>query len=100
MIGDATIIAGQCYISAENHIHTTGNYIRFQGEKTIGIHIGSGAWIGGGVMILDGVSVGDGSVIGAGSIVTHNIPPNMICYGNPCEVIRERRSWISNEKIK
>ena len=93
LIGDATIIAGHCYFSAANHIFTTGNYIRFQGEEAKGIHIGSDVWIGGNVMVLDGVSIGDSAVIGAGSLVTRDVPPNSKCFGNPCEVLGKRKSW-------
>jgi len=100
VIGDATIIAGHCYISAANHIYSKGNYIRFQGEETKSIHIGRDVWIGGSVNVLDGVSIGDGSIIGAGSIVTRDMPPNSICYGNPCKVVEERKSWRPNENIK
>ena len=28
-------------------------------------------------------------VIGSGSVVTHDIPDNVICAGNPCRIIRK-----------
>lgn len=96
-IGDATIIAGQCCISAANHIFTTENYIRFQGEEAKGITIGKDVWIGAGVIVLDGISIGDGSIIGAGSLVTKDIPSNTKCFGNPCRIIKERIPWRYDE---
>ena len=53
------------------------------------ITIGNGCWIGANVVVLPGVTIGDGTVIGAGSVVTHNIPANVVAFGNPCKVIRE-----------
>ncbi len=89
-IGDCTMTAGQCYISAANHISTKGEMIRFQGEKAEGIFIGRSVWLGANVIVLDGVSIGDGCIIGAGSVVTMDMPPNTICYGLPCKPIKER----------
>lgn len=98
IIGDCTLIAGHCYISAANHIFIDNEIIRFQGETAKGINIGNNVWIGGDVMIIDGVTIGDGCVIGAGSVVTGNLPPNTICYGVPCRVAGERKKpiWITN----
>jgi len=98
-IGDCTIIAGHCYISAANHIIDHDNIIRFQGETTKGINIGKNVWIGGNVSILDGVSIGDGCSIGSGAVVTKNLPSNTICFGNPCEVIKTRCSAFKDYEI-
>ena len=86
-IGDCTLIAGHCYISAANHISSGRDMIRFQGESARGIVIGNNVWIGGHVLIRDGVSIGDGGVIGAGSIVTADLPSDVVCYGVPCRVV-------------
>ena len=89
VIGDYTVIAGMCYISAANHIFSEKCPIRFQGEKAEGIEIGKNVWIGGGTMITDGVKIGEGCVIGAKSLVTNDMPPRTICYGTPCRVIEK-----------
>ena len=52
------------------------------------ITIGDEAWIGAGAIVLPGVTIGAGTTIGAGSIVTHDIPPNSLALGQPCEVQR------------
>ena len=49
-----------------------------------------GASIGANATILSGINIGEHAVIGAGSVVTNDIPANVIAYGNPCEVIREK----------
>lgn len=46
--------------------------------------------IGAGVIILPGIEIGENSLIGAGSVVTRNIPGNVIAYGNPCRVQKNR----------
>lgn len=99
VIGDCTLIAGHCYLSAANHIFAdTGEKIRFQGETAKGIFVGENVWIGGDVMILDGVRIGNGCVVGAGSLVTRDLPPNTICYGRPCRPIKKREKpiWMKN----
>lgn len=50
------------------------------------------AWLASRVIVLKAVRIGRGAVIGAGSVVTRNVPPMVICAGNPARVIRERRS--------
>lgn len=47
------------------------------------------AWIGINVTILPNVIIGERSVIGAGSVVTSDVPPDTICAGIPCRVIRK-----------
>ncbi|MEE9369563.1 MAG: WcaF family extracellular polysaccharide biosynthesis acetyltransferase [Pontiella sp.] len=54
------------------------------------IVIGDGVWICADVFIGPGVTVGENSVVTAGSIVTQNLPPNMICSGNPCVAVKTR----------
>lgn len=53
------------------------------------IEIGDDVWIGGDVTILPGVKIGSGSVIGAKSLVTHDIPENVLAFGNPCRVVKQ-----------
>jgi UDP-2-acetamido-3-amino-2,3-dideoxy-glucuronate N-acetyltransferase len=38
--------------------------------------------------IICGNEIGENTLIGAGSVVTKSMPPNSICYGNPCKFIR------------
>ena len=43
-------------------------------------------------MLMDGIKIGDGCIIGAGSVVTKDIPPNTICVGIPCKLIKKRET--------
>ncbi|MFT3694668.1 MAG: acyltransferase [Kofleriaceae bacterium] len=57
--------------------------------ETAPVVIGDHAWINFNVAILKGVTIGEGAIIGAGSVVTHDVPPFVLCAGNPARVIRE-----------
>jgi len=47
-------------------------------------------WIGAGATVMPRLTIGENSIIGAGAVVTRDIPPNSICAGVPCRVIRTR----------
>jgi acetyltransferase-like isoleucine patch superfamily enzyme len=49
--------------------------------------INKGAQIGINCCIMPRVVIGEWSVIGAGSVVTRDIPPGVVAYGNPAQVI-------------
>lgn len=53
-------------------------------------NIARGVTIGVGASVVDGVTIGKHSVIGAGSVVTRDIPGDVIAYGSPARVIRQR----------
>lgn len=86
-IGDNVMIAPNVTIAAAGHpIHPDS---RKKYEYGIPVTIGNKVWICANVVICPGVTIGDGSVIGAGSVVTHDIPANVVAFGNPCRVYRE-----------
>ncbi len=43
-----------------------------------------------GVIVMDRLSIGENTVVGSGSLVTKNLPDNVLAYGNPAKIIRER----------
>lgn len=56
------------------------------GKCDIGAHV----TIGMGANVIDGITIGENSTIGAGSLVTKNIPANVIAYGVPAAIVREK----------
>ena len=62
------------------------------------VHIGNNCWIGAGALIMPGVTIGDNSVIGAGSVVTKDIPANVVAVGNPCKILREINTELTDEE--
>lgn len=64
----------------------TGGYVRVGKHSAITL----------GVIIMDRLEVGENTVVGSGSLVTKSLPDNVLAYGNPAKVIRER---VKGEKF-
>lgn len=62
------------------------------------IKIGKNCFIGCRSIILPGVTIGDNCIIGAGSVVTHSMPANSVCAGQPCKVICTLNEYIKKHK--
>jgi len=98
IIGDNALIAPNVQIYTAFHPQNvndrlgkqTGDEFVFCKTITAPVVIGDNVWIGGGSIILPGVLIGDNVIIGAGSVVTKSISPNVVAYGNPCRVVREK----------
>lgn len=43
-----------------------------------------------GVTVLDRLEIGENTVVGAGSLVLKSLPSNVLAYGNPASIIRNR----------
>lgn len=90
-IGNSTLIAAHvCIFTANHNFDSLDVKIQTQGERRLGVKIGSDVWIGAGCTILDGVEIGDGAVIAAGSVVHRNVPINALVAGVPAVIKRFR----------
>ena len=49
-----------------------------------------------GVTIMDRLEIGENTVIGSGSLVTKSIPSNVLAYGIPAKIIKNR---VKGEKF-
>ena len=49
-----------------------------------------------GVTVTDRLKIGENTVVGAGSLVLKDLPDNVLVYGVPCKIIKER---INHEKF-
>jgi putative colanic acid biosynthesis acetyltransferase WcaF len=58
---------------------------------TAPITVRDGAWICANAFVGPGVTIGERAVVTAGSVVTHDLPADMVCAGNPCEAVKPRR---------
>jgi len=54
------------------------------------IVVKDGVWICADVFVGPGVTIGENAVVTAGSVVTGDLPPGMICSGNPCAPVKPR----------
>jgi putative colanic acid biosynthesis acetyltransferase WcaF len=68
------------------HDHTKSSFDIF--AKSIDIK--DKVWIASDVFIAPGVTIGTGTVVGFRSMVNQDLPPKMICYGNPVKPIKPR----------
>ena len=57
---------------------------------TAPITIERNVWIATDCYVGPGVTIGELAVVGARSVVVKNLPPSMICVGNPCVPIKPR----------
>jgi putative colanic acid biosynthesis acetyltransferase WcaF len=85
-IGKNTSISRRSYICTGSHDISDSAF----GLVVKPIKIGDGVWIQADCFISLGVEIGNQSVIGTRSSVLKSMPPGMVCYGNPCKVVRER----------
>ncbi|WP_203623826.1 MULTISPECIES: sugar O-acetyltransferase [unclassified Lacticaseibacillus] len=110
LVDDTHIFVGAHTMFGPNvTIATTGHPIdpplRQHGyQYSAPVHIGNNCWLGAGVTVLSGVTIGANTVVGAGSIVTHDLPANVIAYGDPCKVARpisehDREYYFKQRKI-
>lgn len=91
-VGRYSMLAPRVAIVGADHVYTEpGVPAIFAGRPAMpATVIGSDVWLGYGVIVLAGVTIGDATIVGAGSVVTSDLPPSMICVGNPARPIRAR----------
>jgi putative colanic acid biosynthesis acetyltransferase WcaF len=85
-IGKHTVISQRAHLCAGSHDYTDPTMPLLRKP----IRIGQGCWVCTEAFIGPGVTVGDGTVVGARAVVTGDIPPHMVCGGNPCRIIKPR----------
>jgi putative colanic acid biosynthesis acetyltransferase WcaF len=105
-IGDYSWIAHDVTLYSLGEIHIGANVVVSQGSYVCAathdmqspafdiydkpVYIEDEAWIAADVFLAPGVRIGYGAVVGARSTVFHDLPPMMVCFGNPAKPIRPR----------
>jgi putative colanic acid biosynthesis acetyltransferase WcaF len=85
-IGANAVVSQFTYLCSATHDHTDPAFRLV--TRPITVH--ASAWIAASVFVAPGITVGEGAVVGACSVVTRDVPPWMICAGNPCRPIKPR----------
>ena len=90
IIGEHNIINSNVSIG---HDIMTSDFVTVGPGALIGGYttIGRGSAVNMGCCIRDRVKIGEYSIIGMGAVVTKDVPPYVVAYGNPAEVVRERQ---------
>ena len=57
-----------------------------------GVSIGQRSNIGIGGTLINGIAIGNDTIVGAGSLLNRNLPSNVVAYGNPAKIVRQRKS--------
>ena len=85
-VGEGTTISQGAYVCAGTHDYTDPNFQLFAEPIVVGANV----WVCAQAFLGPGVTIGDGAVVGARSVVTRDMPPNMVCAGNPCRPLKPR----------
>jgi putative colanic acid biosynthesis acetyltransferase WcaF len=85
-IGENCVISQKSYLCTSSHDHTKSSFEIFAQP----IDIKNETWIASDVFIAPGVTIGQGTVVGFRSAVNKDLPPQMVCYGNPAKPIKPR----------
>jgi putative colanic acid biosynthesis acetyltransferase WcaF len=85
-IGENCVISQKSYLCTSSHDYTKSSFEIFAQP----IDIKNETWIASDVFIAPGVTIGQGTVVGFRSTVNKDLPPQMVCYGNPAKPIKPR----------
>ena len=89
VIGNFTFFATGAQVEHDNIIH---EYASISAGSITGgyVTVGRLSAITLGVTVTDRISIGENTVVGAGSLVMKSLPDNVLAYGSPAKVIRNR----------
>lgn len=92
VIKDFTFFATGAQIEHDCIIHDFASVSA--GSVTGGlVEIGKYSAITLGVTIIDRITIGENSVIGSGSLIMKDVPDNVLVYGVPGKIIKERKPY-------
>jgi serine O-acetyltransferase len=88
VIGGNTRIGKNCDV--RQNVTFGGNFKKRGAEGRTQPWVGDNVSIGAGAVVIGPITVGSNSVIGANSVVNSDVPENVIVFGVPAKVIKER----------
>ena len=93
-IGAHACISQRAFLCGGNHDFRDSAMSYRNGPITVC----DGAWVGAQVFVAPGVTIGTDAVATAASVVLRDLPPGMVCSGNPCVPIKPR--WREGGEAK
>jgi sugar O-acyltransferase (sialic acid O-acetyltransferase NeuD family) len=107
VLGEGTVVAAVanihngsrigrfCIINGLSHLGhdiLADDFVSIGPDAAVAGNVTIGSWtaIAIGSHVLEKKSVGSNSIVGAGSLVTRDVPDNVVVYGSPAKVIKER----------
>jgi putative colanic acid biosynthesis acetyltransferase WcaF len=88
-LGEGALVAQECYLCTGTHAFEQPNFPLAVAKITIGPE----CFLGARTFVLPGIQIGEGVVTGAASVVTNDLPPWMVCVGNPCKPVKKRERF-------
>jgi putative colanic acid biosynthesis acetyltransferase WcaF len=85
-IGAHAVVSQRSYLCGGDHDYALVDF-PIRGRD---VCIGEQAWVAADVFVAPGVTVGAGAVVGSRSSVFKDLPPGMVCMGNPCRPVKPR----------
>ena len=85
-IGNHAVVSQKSYICTGSHDAKDITFPIFAKK----IVLQNECWLATDVFVAPGVTIGEGTVVGARSSVYKDLPPRVICMGNPAKIIRNR----------
>jgi sugar O-acyltransferase (sialic acid O-acetyltransferase NeuD family) len=88
-IGDFTFFATGAQVEHDCQI---GDFASISAGSVTGgyVKLGKFSAITLGVTVVDRLEIGENTVVGSGSLVTKSLPDNVLAYGSPAKIIRNR----------
>jgi sugar O-acyltransferase (sialic acid O-acetyltransferase NeuD family) len=96
----ATIGKGSVILNGATVPHdcVIGDFVNICDGSTLGAcRIGDDTFVGMGVSINTGITIGRNVLVGLGAVVVHNIPDNVVIYGVPARIAKERAPVEHND---
>jgi serine O-acetyltransferase len=97
VIGDETRIGRYCDV--RQNVTFGGNFNKKNEDGRTKPWLEDNISVGVGAVILGPIRIGSNSIIGANSVVTRDVPENVIVFGVPAKVIKERWAEETGRKL-